>query len=378
MIPSTETDDLRVQEMTMLETPQALRETLPASITARETVTRTRDAIRRILSKQDSRLLVVVGPCSIHDTDAALDYAARLQSVAARFADQMLIVMRTYFEKPRTTVGWRGLINDPHLDGSFDMRAGLQKARALMAKINDLGLPVATEMLDPITPQYFSDLVSFAAIGARTTESQTHRALASGVSMPVGFKNGTDGGLQIAIDALVSAGSPHSFLGVGADGVCRVVKTTGNPDTVLILRGGKTGGPNYDEKSVAEAARELRARSDASPSLIVDCSHANSGYDPDRQADAWRSVVRQRANGNHALVGLMVESHLFGGKQSLGTDPTRLRYGVSVTDGCLGWDTTLDLLEEAHQTLSAGDDAPRGDAVLRNGNERGAACLSAA
>ncbi len=373
MLPLTETDDLRVSEMTSLETPHAMRNAIPATVAARETVTRTREAVRRILHQQDPRLLVVVGPCSIHDTDAALDYAVRLEKAARRFEDRLLIVMRTYFEKPRTTIGWRGLINDPHLDGSFDMRAGLQKARELMAKINDMGLPVATEMLDPITPQYFSDLISFAGIGARTTESQTHRALASGLSMPVGFKNGTDGGLQIAIDALVSAGSPHSFLGVGADGVCRVVKTTGNPDTVLILRGGRSGGPNFDEKSVAQAARELRGRTNAAPSLVVDCSHANSGYDPDRQADAWRSVVRQRMQGERALVGLMVESHLLGGKQSLGADPARLRYGVSITDGCLGWDDTLVLLEEAHETLAAGATIPA-DA---RGDER-RACLSAA
>jgi 3-deoxy-7-phosphoheptulonate synthase len=349
---STNVKDLHVRELAPLPSPRALRNALPASAASTETVARSREAIRRILRGEDPRLLVIVGPCSIHDPVAALDYAQRLRKAADRFGDRLLLVMRTYFEKPRTTIGWRGLVNDPHLDGSFDMATGLHLARELMETITGMGLPVATEMLDPITPQYFADLVSFAAIGARTTESQTHRALASGLSMPVGFKNGTDGGVQVAVDALISAGHPHSFLGVGEDGQCCVVKTDGNPDTVVILRGGKCSGPNYDEASVCSAAEQVRrAGSERKHALLVDCSHANSGYDPCAQKEVWRNVVEQRARGRRALAGLMAESNLLPGKQSLGPAPAMLRYGVSVTDACLGWDDTLALVEETHRML---------------------------
>jgi 3-deoxy-7-phosphoheptulonate synthase len=332
----------------VIPTPHELRDLFPASAHAAATVAQGRETVKRILRRDDDRFLVVVGPCSIHDTDAALEYATRLAALAPSLSDRLFIVVRAYFEKPRTTVGWRGLINDPYLDGTFDMAEGLRRARALLARIADMGLPTATELLDTATPDYYADLVSLAAIGARTTESQPHRALASGIGMAVGFKNGTDGGVQIALDAMLSARSQHSYLGFDDDGRCCVIRTPGNPDGALVLRGAGKSSPNFDRVSVARAVAQL-ARADLAPALIVDASHANSGYDPTRQIFVAERVAAQRAEGERAIRGVMIESHLFTGKQSLGKE---MKYGVSVTDGCLGWDETEGLLRRLHERIA--------------------------
>lgn len=295
-------------------------------------------------------MLIVVGPCSIHDEAAAMEYARRLTAVAQRVSDRILVVMRVYFEKPRTTIGWKGLINDPHLDGSFDVSAGIHKAREILLRINEMGMPCATEMLDPITPQYTADLVTWASLGARTTESQTHRQMASGLSMPVGFKNGTDGNLQVAIDAMEAARHPHAFLGIDADGQTCIVNTTGNPDGQLILRGGRSG-PNYGPEHIAEA-RAMLVKRNLEPHILVDCSHANSNKDYRNQPAVMRNVVQQRIDGNHDILGLMIESNLNEGSQPLGADPKALKYGVSITDSCIGWEQTESLLEEACAALA--------------------------
>lgn len=317
---------------------------------ANQTVVGGRDTVRRILERKDERLLVIVGPCSIHDSKAALEYARRLAALRQELGDQLYILMRVYFEKPRTTIGWKGLINDPRLDGSNDMEMGLKIARRLLLDINDLGLPAATEFLDPITPQYLADLVSWSAIGARTTESQTHREMASGLSMPVGFKNGTDGGLQIAIDAMGAARHPHVFLGIDQEGRTSIVRTLGNPDGHVVLRGGRLR-TNYDATSIGEATQQL-LKAGLPPVLMVDCSHANSGKQHARQEEVWQSVVGQRASGNQALIGLMVESQLHEGNQAIGSNPAELRYGVSITDACVGWETTARMLRWGAETLS--------------------------
>jgi len=284
--------------------------------------------------------LVVVGPCSIHDPEAALDYARRLAVVSREVADRYFLVMRVYFEKPRTTTGWKGLINDPFLDDSCDMAHGIALARKLLLDIVDLGLPTGTEFLDPIIPQYIADLISWAAIGARTTESQTHRELASGLSMPVGFKNGTDGSVQTAMDAMKSARAPHSFLGIDQDGATSIVKTSGNPDSHVVLRGGRSGA-NYTNEHVAAASEALR-KAGLNPALMVDCSHSNSGKDPLRQPIVWENILRQRAEGSKDIIGAMIESNIHLGCQPLGTEA--LRYGVSITDACLDWESTERLL----------------------------------
>ena len=346
--------DVNVRRIRPLVSPNELHQRLPASETAIRTASEGREAIRRVLTGEDSRFLVIVGPCSIHDEAAANEYAERLSTLAKELADRLLIVMRVYFEKPRTTVGWKGLIYDPHLDGSFEMEAGLTAARKLLLRMAELGLPAATEFLDPIVPQYLADLVSWVAIGARTTESQTHRQMASGLSMPVGFKNGTDGNSQIAIDAMLSARSPHGFLGIDAEGRTCIVETTGNPHGHLVLRGG-TGGANYEASTVEEVQRQLRSAG-VPAQLMVDCSHANSDKDHTRQAIALRDVVGQRAAGNSDIAGVMVESHLFPGRQALGDDPSKLAYGVSITDACIGWDETSELLTEAHAALPSSEE----------------------
>ena len=334
--------DIRVRETVRLISPAGLKAELAISPAAERTVVAGRRAVEAILSGTDPRLLAVVGPCSIHDPEAALDYARRLARVAADLADRQVTVMRVYFEKPRTTIGWKGLINDPHLDGSEDIVSGLKRARALLVAINELGLPAGTEFLDPIVPQYIADLVSWAAIGARTTESQTHRELASGLSMPVGFKNGTDGSLQVALDAMVASRSPHSFLGIDVAGATAVIRTSGNPWGHLVLRGGRERS-NYDPKSIADALDRLAAAG-LPRVLLVDCSHANSGKVPARQEDVWRSVLAQRAAGNRGVIGLMLESHLEEGNQPFPREPNTLRYGVSITDACMGWEATERLL----------------------------------
>ncbi|MDZ4861247.1 MAG: 3-deoxy-7-phosphoheptulonate synthase [Candidatus Hydrogenedentes bacterium] len=350
------TQDINVRSLTPLISPRDIKEFLPLSETACATVVQGREAIRKIQRREDARLLAVVGPCSIHDEKAALEYAERLTTVAARVRDRLLVVMRVYFEKPRTIVGWKGLINDPHLDGSFDVSAGIHKAREILLRINEMGMPCATEMLDPITPQYTADLVTWASLGARTTESQTHRQMASGLSMPVGFKNGTDGNLHVAIDAMEAARHPHAFLGIDADGQTCIVNTTGNLDGQLILRGGRSG-PNYGPDSIAEA-RALLAKRNLDPHILVDCSHANSNKDYRNQPAVWRSVLNQRIDGASDILGMMVESNLVEGGQPLGGDLTALKYGVSITDSCIGWEATETLLDEGHALLAKVGAAP--------------------
>jgi 3-deoxy-7-phosphoheptulonate synthase len=332
-------ENLRVESVNPLITPKELKKALPITDAASATVANTREAVRAIIGRQDSRLLVITGPCSIHDPAAALDYAKRLAALNETVKDRLLIVMRVYFEKPRTTVGWKGFINDPHLDESFDMEYGLRAARQLMLEISELGLPIATEFLDPIIPQYIGDLVSWAAIGARTIESQTHREMTSGLSMPVGLKNATDGSVQRAVDALLACRSPHSFLGIDQDGHSSIVKTRGNPDTHLVLRGGG-GKTNYHADEVAAAASKLRAAG-LPEIMMIDCSHANSGKDPARQADVWNELLKQRKQPDCPVIGAMLESFIEEGSQAIRTN---LKYGQSITDPCIDWNTTEKLL----------------------------------
>jgi 3-deoxy-7-phosphoheptulonate synthase len=336
------TRDLRVESIRPLIPPAILLEELPLTEDGSMIVARARDEVRAVLDRQDDRLLVVIGPCSIHDPRAGRDYAQRLKQLADALAEELVVVMRVYFEKPRTTVGWKGLINDPLLDGSFVINEGLRTARRFLLHLVELGLPAGCEFLDPITPQFISDLVSWAAIGARTTESQVHRELASGVSMPVGFKNGTDGGIQIAVDALRAAAHPHRFLGVTEQGLAGIVSTRGNPDCHVILRGG-TSGPNYDAITVQKTIAALR---DAGlpARLMIDASHGNSEKDYRRQPVVARDVARQIAQGETGIVGMMFESFLAEGRQDLG-EPSRLAYGQSITDACMGWEMTVPVLE---------------------------------
>lgn len=345
-----QTHNVNISGLHPLIAPRDLCVEIPMSETANQTVVENRDAVRQVLSGDDKRLLVVVGPCSIHDEQACLEYAGKLRDLAREVQDRMLLVMRVYFEKPRTTVGWKGLINDPHLNDTFDIETGLRLGRRILREVAEMGLPAATEVLEPITPQYIADLVTLASIGARTTESPTHRQMASGLSMPVGFKNGTDGELQIAIDAMEAARHPHRFVGIDEMGHTCVVQTSGNPWGHLILRGGRIG-PNYSATHLADASERLD-KAKLSRRLLVDCSHANSSKDYKRQGIVWRDVVGQRVAGNDAIIGLMLESNLFEGKQALGADPKSLRYGVSITDGCIGWSETEALLLEAHEALA--------------------------
>ena len=340
------TYDLNIRTTQTLLSPHALKEELPMTGVANETVTKGREVIKRILSKEDHRLLAIVGPCSLHDPGLALEYADRLNKLRVALQDQLCILMRVYFEKPRTTIGWKGLIHDPHLDGSGDMPTGLKMARQLLLEINGMGLPAATEMLDPITPQYTADQICWAAIGARTTESQTHREMASGLSMPVGFKNSTDGNLQVAIDAMESARHPHSFLGIDQEGRTCVVRTTGNPWRHVVLRGGGSG-PNYEPERIEAAALQMH-EAGLDPVFMVDCSHANSGKKHELQEAVCESVVRQRSSGNDALIGVMIESNLSPGNQNIPEDLEQLQYGVSITDECVGWETTERMLRNAH------------------------------
>ena len=339
------TDDLRIREIKELLPPAHVIREFPATENAASTVFEARSAIHRILHGADDRLLVVIGPCSIHDPAAALEYARMLAEVRIRTMADLLIVMRVYFEKPRTTVGWKGLINDPRLDGSFRINEGLRTARGLLIGIAELGLPTATEFLDMITPQYVADLISWGAIGARTTESQVHRELASGLSCPVGFKNGTDGNVRIAVDAIKAAASPHHFLSVTKAGHSAIVSTNGNEDCHVILRGGTT--PNYDAASVDAASKQVAAAGLAAR-MMIDFSHANSQKRYENQISVGAAVAAQLANGDERIIGAMVESHLKGGRQDLLPDRP-LEYGVSITDGCIGWDESVALID----TLSA-------------------------
>jgi 3-deoxy-7-phosphoheptulonate synthase len=335
------TDDLRIGAIRALLAPQLLSEEMPVDAAALATVANARQAIHRVLHGADDRLIAIVGPCSIHDSAAAMEYAGRLREVAARLEHDLLVVMRVYFEKPRTTVGWKGLINDPRLDGSFAINEGLRVARRLLLDINRMGLPAGTEFLDLLSPQYISDLIAWGAIGARTTESQSHRQLASGLSCPVGFKNGTDGSVKIAVDALRAAAAPHAFMGMTKTGQAAIFETMGNEDCHVILRGGKA--PNYDAASVEAASRELAAAGLAQH-VMIDFSHANSSKQYQRQVDVGADVAKQLAAGEERIVGVMVESHLAAGRQDL-VPGTPLAYGVSITDACIGWADTEKLLE---------------------------------
>ncbi len=345
-------ENQNILEATPLVSPNAVQKKLPISPGAADVVINTRQAIRDIIHGRDTRrILIVVGPCSIHDTEAALDYAKKLKAVADVTRNELVIVMRTYFEKPRTTVGWKGLINDPLLDGSCNIAEGLNLARTLLLNINAMGLACASEMLDPVTPQYIADLVSWAAIGARTTESQTHREMASGLSMPVGFKNGTDGSLQVALNAMISARHAHSFLGINADGMTSVIKTKGNPDRHVVLRGGG-GETNFSPADIAAAAELVKDEGVVRP-VMVDCSHGNADKDHTRQATACREVARQIASGQNKIMGLMIESHINPGKQSW-KQGVKLAYGVSITDACIGYPETEVLLKELAEAVKQG------------------------
>jgi len=342
-------DNQHVIEIKALPSPRAIKTKLPITDHAAALVVETREAIRRILHGTDrERLLVIVGPCSIHDPNAAYEYADKLKPVAETLRDRLLIVMRTYFEKPRTTVGWKGLINDPHLDGTCDIATGMELARTILLEINRRDLPCATELLDPISPQYIADLISWTAIGARTTESQTHREMASGVSMPVGFKNGTEGSLQVAINAMTSARTPHHFVGINADGQTSIIKTMGNPDRHIVLRGGG-GRTNYEAEHVAKAEAAVSGEGIARP-IMIDCSHDNSSKDHRRQTLVAREVLRQFREGRQSIMGLMLESNLHPGKQSW-QQGKQLAHGVSITDACLGWEETEGLLMELAEAI---------------------------
>jgi 3-deoxy-7-phosphoheptulonate synthase len=342
--------DQRIERLVPLITPQELFDELPLDDERVEVLVNGRNAAQAVLDGEDDRLLVIVGPCSVHDVDAAREYAERLGAESKRLADDLLIVMRVYFEKPRTTIGWKGLINDPHLDGSGDVNAGLRIARRLLLEVLGLGVPVGCEFLDPITPQYISDLVSWGAIGARTTESQIHRQLGSGLSMPVGFKNGTDGNAQVAVDAVRAAAARHAFPGIDADGRSAILHTRGNGDCHIILRGGKPG-PNFDAESVADANALLR-KSNLPERIVIDVSHDNSGKRPERQPEVARMVGEQVAGGDRTITGLMIESFLVEGSQAPGPFDT-LTYGQSITDGCIGWETTVDVLDELAAAVRA-------------------------
>ena len=339
---SIRTDDLRIRDIKELITPEELSREYPCTPSASATVAASRQAVQHIIHGRDSRLAVVIGPCSIHDPQAAMDYAQRLRRERERWRGELEVIMRVYFEKPRSTVGWKGLINDPNLDGSFDVNRGLRLARGLLRDINSLGLPAGCEFLDMITPQYITDLVAWGAIGARTTESQVHRELASGLSCPIGFKNGTDGNVKIAVDAVQAASHPHHFLAVTKQGRSGIAATAGNADCHVILRGGKT--PNYDGASVDAACQQLAAAGMA-PRLMIDASHGNSNKRPENQPAVAADIAARIATGEQRIVGVMIESHLRAGRQDL-TPGAALVYGQSITDGCIDWDTSVRVLEE--------------------------------
>jgi len=345
-------ENVRVRSLRRLAMPREIKRALPAGKKSAVTAATGRAEAQAILQGRDTRFLAIVGPCSVHDPEAALDYARRLARLRDELSDVLCIFMRVYFEKPRTTVGWKGLINDPDMNESCDLQKGLRLGRRVLLDITSLGLPAATEFLDPIVPQYLADAVSWAAIGARTTESQTHREMASGLSMPVGFKNSTDGSIQTALDALLSARSSHSFLGIDQDGRSAVVVTAGNPDSHIVLRGGREGA-NYTSRHTAETERRLRVAG-LQPGFMVDCSHANSAKNPHRQALAWRSVLAQRRRGRTSIIGAMLESNLEEGSQPVNSDRRKLRYGVSVTDACIDWASTEKLLRAAAASERAG------------------------
>lgn len=342
-------ENTNITSLERLVTPKEFKKQLPITKPISAHVEQSRQILRNILDRKDQRLIVITGPCSVHDTTAAIEYAERLRKFADTVNDQLFIVMRVYFEKPRTTVGWKGLINDPYLDGSFQIEKGMSLGRDLMLKINDLGLAIANEALDPISPQYMQDLISWSAIGARTAESQTHREMASGLSVPVGFKNGTDGSLEVAINALQSVSSGHSFLGIDGSGKVSIVHSSGNQYAHIVLRGGG-GKPNYDSVSVKLTERELK-QNNLPVNIMVDCSHANSNKDPQLQPLVLDNIVQQILEGNQSIVGVMLESHLKAGNQKLTDDKSVLEYGKSITDGCIDWETTEKSLADVAEKL---------------------------
>jgi 3-deoxy-7-phosphoheptulonate synthase len=343
------TNNLKITGITPIIAPADLRQVFPLSAAHAEFVNRSRQSLKEILQRRDRRLMVVVGPCSIHDTDAAVDYARRLAALARRVDDQLMLVMRVYFEKPRTTVGWKGLINDPDMNGTHLISKGLGIARNLLLRITQLEVPVANEMLDPITPEYVADMISWGAIGARTTESQTHREMSSGLSFPVGFKNGTDGNLQIAMDAMKAAQHPHSFLGINREGRTSIIQTTGNPDVHIVLRGGSRK-VNYHPEDIALAEENLK-KNGLLPTIMVDCSHGNSNKDYQKQPDVLENIVQQVLDGNSSISGVMIESNIAAGNQKISADLSHLKYGVSITDACIDWATTERILLDAHKRL---------------------------
>lgn len=343
-------ENTNISSLERLVTPQQFKEQFPINDSIAAHVEQSRLTLRNILDRKDHRFIVVVGPCSVHDTKAAIEYAERLVKLADELKDDLFIVMRVYFEKPRTTVGWKGLINDPYLDGSFQIEKGMSLGRELMIRINEIGLPIANEALDPIAPQYMQDLISWSAIGARTTESQTHREMASGLSVPIGFKNGTDGGLGVAINALQSASNGHSFLGIDNNGKVSIVHSSGNQYSHIVLRGGG-GKPNYDSVNVRLTERELKANNLAM-NIMVDCSHANSSKDPELQPLVLDNISQQILEGNKSLIGVMLESHINAGNQKLTDDKSKLEYGVSITDGCIDWETTEESLRKLAKKLN--------------------------
>jgi 3-deoxy-7-phosphoheptulonate synthase len=344
-----EVENINIEAPEILITPDELKREIPLTDKARATVTEGRQVIENILAGKDHRILVVVGPCSIHDLEAANDYALRLKKLAEKVSDALYIVMRVYFEKPRTTVGWKGLINDPYMNDSFKITDGLHIGRKLLRDILEIGLPTATEALDPISPQYMQDLIAWSAIGARTTESQTHREMASGLSSSIGFKNGTDGGLTVAINALQSVANPHRFLGINSDGKVSIVTTRGNPNAHVVLRGGN-GKPNYDSVSVSICEQELEAAK-IKPNIMVDCSHANSNKDHNLQPLVLDNVSNQILEGNKSIIGVMIESNINAGNQKLSSNPDDMEYGVSVTDACIDWETTENSMVEMADKL---------------------------
>lgn len=346
------TSDLHVIETRPLLSPAFIKSEYPLTDAVAKLVTNTRNSIRNILEGEDERILVVVGPCSIHDVAAAEEYGQKLNDLRSRFQDTLEIVMRVYFEKPRTTVGWKGLINDPHLDNSYDINTGLRTARKLLLDLANIGLPAATELLDPITPQYIADLICWTAIGARTTESQIHRQMASGLSMPVGYKNGTDGSFTAAINAMLTAKISHHFLGINQDGLASIVKTTGNPDGHLVLRGG-AAKPNYEAEDIIAASNALKKKT-MNSKLMVDCSHGNSSKDYNKQSVVLDSIAQQVSAGASSIMGVMIESHLVAGNQSISQDGTSLVYGQSVTDACVGWSTTEAMLQTLAEAVAQG------------------------
>ena len=341
--------NVNLEYINPLYTPEKFMNMVPVKPEHIHTVFQSRREISNIIDSKSSKFLILVGPCSIHDVQACLEYANKLKDLSNKVEDKIMIVMRTYFEKPRTTTGWKGFINDPNLNDSFDVHQGLEKARGFLNQILHIGLPTATEFLDPFMPQYYGDLISWGAIGARTVESQTHRQLSSGLSMPIGFKNGTGGSVQIAIDAIIAAKNQHVFLGINEKGQTSVVKTSGNQYGHLILRGGKTG-TNYDAKSVQSAVDALN-NNNLEPKLVIDCSHGNSGKDHRNQSKVFKSIIDQKSNGQNAIFGTMLESHINPGSQSIPSNPKDLKYGVSITDECIGWEETEDLINWAYTQL---------------------------